>query len=95
MDRNDDLNQTNGSRTLLVRHLPAELTTDEKEDLLKYFGAESVRVLSSRGRLVCCVTDAEFEPLVSILNSIFIFTETRSLCNIQKRGVSSKSELLM
>uniref|UniRef100_A0A672FNJ3 RNA-binding region-containing protein 3 n=1 Tax=Salarias fasciatus TaxID=181472 RepID=A0A672FNJ3_SALFA len=42
---------TYGSKTLLVRHLPAELSVDEKEDLLKYFGAESVRVLSTRGRL--------------------------------------------
>ncbi|XP_076976198.1 RNA-binding region-containing protein 3 isoform X2 [Tamandua tetradactyla] len=40
-----------GDRTLLVRHLPAELTAEEKEDLLKYFGAQSVRVLSDKGRL--------------------------------------------
>ncbi|XP_006884539.1 PREDICTED: RNA-binding protein 40-like [Elephantulus edwardii] len=40
-----------GGRTLLVRHLPAELTAEEKEDLLKYFGAQSVRVLSDKGRL--------------------------------------------
>lgn len=39
-------------RTLLVRHLPAELTAAEKEDLLKHFGAVSVRVLSDHGRLV-------------------------------------------
>ncbi|XP_029955212.1 RNA-binding region-containing protein 3 isoform X2 [Salarias fasciatus] len=53
MDNNDDPDQdpTYGSKTLLVRHLPAELSVDEKEDLLKYFGAESVRVLSTRGRL--------------------------------------------
>ncbi|XP_023135009.1 RNA-binding region-containing protein 3 isoform X1 [Amphiprion ocellaris] len=51
MDRNEDQAQTNGSKTLLIRHLPAELTQDEKEDLLKYFGAQSVRVLSNRGRL--------------------------------------------
>lgn len=35
-----------------MRHLPAELTAEEKEDLLKYFGAQSVRVLSDKGRLV-------------------------------------------
>ncbi|XP_049621695.1 RNA-binding region-containing protein 3 isoform X2 [Suncus etruscus] len=40
-----------GDRTLLVRHLPAELSAEEKEDLLKYFGAQSVRVLSDKGRL--------------------------------------------
>ncbi|XP_066180666.1 RNA-binding region-containing protein 3 [Sylvia atricapilla] len=38
-------------RTLLVRHLPAELTAAEKEDLLQHFGAVSVRVLSDHGRL--------------------------------------------
>ncbi|KAM6327634.1 RNA-binding region-containing protein 3 isoform 1-T2 [Podargus strigoides] len=38
-------------RTLLVRHLPADLTAAEKEDLLKHFGAVSVRVLSDHGRL--------------------------------------------
>ncbi|XP_023253703.1 RNA-binding protein 40 [Seriola lalandi dorsalis] len=51
MDKNEDLVQTNCSKTLLIRHLPAELSQDEKEDLLKYFGAESVRVFSSTGRL--------------------------------------------
>lgn len=39
-------------RTLLVRHLPAELTAAEKEDLLQHFGAVAVRVLSDHGRLV-------------------------------------------
>ncbi|XP_041824586.1 RNA-binding region-containing protein 3 [Melanotaenia boesemani] len=51
MDMNEDVVQTSNSKTLLVRHLPAELSQDEKEDLLKYFGAESVRVFSNRGRL--------------------------------------------
>nr|XP_004659128.2 RNA-binding region-containing protein 3 [Jaculus jaculus]XP_044994004.1 RNA-binding region-containing protein 3 [Jaculus jaculus] len=45
------LSPSRGDRTLLVRHLPAELTAEEKEDLLKYFGAQSVRVLSDKGRL--------------------------------------------
>ncbi|XP_069497991.1 RNA-binding region-containing protein 3 [Ambystoma mexicanum] len=39
------------SRTLLVRHLPSELTYEDKEELLKYFGAQSVRVFSDKGRL--------------------------------------------
>ncbi|XP_051866838.1 RNA-binding region-containing protein 3 [Pristis pectinata] len=39
------------SQTILVRHLPSELTCSEKVDLLKYFGAQSVRVLSDKGRL--------------------------------------------
>ncbi|KYO23550.1 RNA-binding region-containing protein 3 [Alligator mississippiensis] len=38
-------------RTLLVRHLPAELTAVEKEELLRHFGAVSARVLSDHGRL--------------------------------------------
>ncbi|XP_037613435.1 RNA-binding region-containing protein 3 [Sebastes umbrosus] len=51
MDKNEDLVQTNGGKTLLIRHLPAELSQDEKKDLFKYFGAESVRVFSNTGRL--------------------------------------------
>nr|XP_060630008.1 RNA-binding region-containing protein 3 [Anolis sagrei ordinatus]XP_060630009.1 RNA-binding region-containing protein 3 [Anolis sagrei ordinatus]XP_060630010.1 RNA-binding region-containing protein 3 [Anolis sagrei ordinatus] len=39
------------NRTLLVRHLPAVLKAPEKEDLLRHFGASSVRVLSDHGRL--------------------------------------------
>lgn len=46
------LSPPRGDRTLLVRHLPAELSAEEKEDLLRYFGAQSVRVLSDKGRLV-------------------------------------------
>ncbi|XP_020374694.1 RNA-binding region-containing protein 3 [Rhincodon typus] len=41
----------NSSKTILVRHLPSDLTRSEKVDLLKYFGAVSVRVLSDKGRL--------------------------------------------
>ncbi|XP_031732577.1 RNA-binding region-containing protein 3 [Anarrhichthys ocellatus] len=51
MDKNEDLVPTRINKTLLIRHLPAELRQDEKEDLLKYFGAESVRVFSNTGRL--------------------------------------------
>lgn len=54
MDKNEDPVQTNSSKTLLIRRLPAELSQEEKEDLLKYFGAESVRVFSNTGRLVGC-----------------------------------------
>lgn len=56
MDKNEDQVQTNSSKTLLIRHLPAELSKDEKEDLLKYFGAEAVRVFSNTGRLVGCAS---------------------------------------
>ncbi|XP_041670183.1 RNA-binding region-containing protein 3 [Cheilinus undulatus] len=51
MEKNEEQVQTNCSKTLLVRHLSAELTQEEKEDLLKYFGAESVRVFSNTGPL--------------------------------------------
>ncbi|KAG7216744.1 hypothetical protein INR49_021127 [Caranx melampygus] len=51
MEKTEDLVRATGSKTLLIRHLPAELSHDEKEDLLKYFGAESVRVFSNTGRM--------------------------------------------
>ncbi|XP_055522026.1 RNA-binding region-containing protein 3, partial [Leucoraja erinacea] len=40
-----------GNKTILVRHLPSELTCSEKVELLKYFGAKSVRALADKGRL--------------------------------------------
>lgn len=52
MDLSEESPKKRGSKTLLVRHLPAELSEDEKEDLLKYFGAQSVRVFSNFGRMV-------------------------------------------
>lgn len=52
MDENEETVQANGSKTLLIRHLPEDLTEDEKEELLKYFGAESVRLFSNTGRMV-------------------------------------------
>ncbi|XP_061778406.1 RNA-binding region-containing protein 3 [Nerophis ophidion] len=51
METCEEAARKRGSKTLLVHHLPAELTEDEKEDLLKYFGAESVRVFSNFGRM--------------------------------------------
>jgi hypothetical protein len=39
------------ANNLLVRHLPACLTFEEKEDLLKHFGATDVTVMGSRGKL--------------------------------------------
>ncbi|XP_036377878.1 RNA-binding region-containing protein 3 [Megalops cyprinoides] len=51
MDNAEEVVKTKRSKTLIVRHLPAELTRDEKEDLLKYFGAVSVRVFSDKGVL--------------------------------------------
>lgn len=37
--------------TLLVRHLPSALSDAEKVDLLKYFGADTVRCMRTAGRL--------------------------------------------
>ncbi|XP_072306654.1 RNA-binding region-containing protein 3 [Eucyclogobius newberryi] len=51
METSEDTTKPNVSKTLLIRHLPAEMSKDEKEDMLKYFGAQSVRVLPCRGRL--------------------------------------------
>lgn len=51
-DKDEGLVQAKTSKTLIIRHLPADLTREEKEDLLKYFGAVSVRVLSDKGVLV-------------------------------------------
>lgn len=52
-DKDDDESvNTKKSKTLIIRHLPADLTREEKVDILKYFGAVSVRVLSDKGVLV-------------------------------------------
>ena len=37
--------------TLIVRHLPEELSPAEQEDLLRHFGATRVRCMGNRGRL--------------------------------------------
>jgi hypothetical protein len=37
-----------GSTTLLIRHLPSYFSSDEKEELLKYFGAVQIKDLSSK-----------------------------------------------
>uniref|UniRef100_A0A2R9AAI1 RNA-binding region-containing protein 3 n=1 Tax=Pan paniscus TaxID=9597 RepID=A0A2R9AAI1_PANPA len=42
---------TSSSSLSLPRHLPAELTAEEKEDLLKYFKAQLVHDLSDKGQL--------------------------------------------
>ncbi|XP_077498369.1 RNA-binding region-containing protein 3-like [Amblyomma americanum] len=41
----------NKCETLLVRHLPSSLTEAEKIDLLKYFGADTVRCMPPSGKL--------------------------------------------
>lgn len=44
-------NMRNKCETLLVRHLPSSLSEAEKTDLLKHFGADSVRCMRSTGKL--------------------------------------------
>lgn len=39
---------------LIVRHLPSSLDASEKENLLKHFGAVSVKCMANYGRLVSC-----------------------------------------
>lgn len=89
MDKNEDQVQTVGSKTLLIRHLPAELSQDEKEDLLKFFGAETVRVFSNRGRLVGCASQGLH--LLNIIQvavqselAFSVSTETCSLRNLRE-----------
>lgn len=74
MNKHEDEGETKGSKTLLVRHLPSDLSPDEKEDLLKYFGAESVRVFSNHGRMVgpLVLFPAEFQQLSVMLTSCFL-----------------------
>uniref|UniRef100_A0A2K6JT15 RRM domain-containing protein n=1 Tax=Rhinopithecus bieti TaxID=61621 RepID=A0A2K6JT15_RHIBE len=66
-----------GDQTLLVRHLPAELTTEEKEDLLKYFKAQLVHVLSDKGQLK---------------HAAFALTRLHQSLNLQKRKINLKKK---
>lgn len=36
------------TRTLLLRHLPPDFSSTEKEELMKHFGAVHVKILSSK-----------------------------------------------
>ncbi|MCJ8729023.1 hypothetical protein PDJAM_G00011470 [Pangasius djambal] len=49
--QDEDSAHTRRSKTLIVRHLPADLSREEKEDLLVYFGASSVRYTMAHGPL--------------------------------------------
>ena len=42
----------NRGSKLLVKHLPSELNSGDKEDLLKHFGATEVICMGRRGKLV-------------------------------------------
>lgn len=94
MDKNEDQVQTISSKTLLIRHLPAELSQDEKEDLLKYFGAETVRVFSNRGRLVGCAS--ETSPLEMHTSCCPVWTGFfylhRNMQPLQPSGVRSQQQ---
>lgn len=66
---------------LLVRKLPKWLRSEDKESLLRHFGAKEVAVMSSRGKLV--------SPRVSYYSSLLVDTEhvllapTEALCVCQ------------
>lgn len=40
------------SADLLVKNLPKQLTNDDKESLLQYFGAKHVVCMGARGKMV-------------------------------------------
>lgn len=97
MDQNEEVVQASGSKTLLVRHLPEELSQDEKEDLLKYFGAQSVRVFSNRGRMVS--GDSSYSSLLvrslsPRLTAFFLTPETRCICHIWKQEIGCEGKIL-
>lgn len=70
---NEDEVQSNGTKTLLIRHLPAELSQEEKEDFLKYFGAKSVKVFPNWGRLVGDV-------ILNIVNYLWAYIQCEKTC---------------
>lgn len=41
------------SATVIVRHLPPQLSIEEKEEFLKYFGAKYVKILTSKANRRC------------------------------------------
>lgn len=41
------------SATIIVRHLPSQLSVEEKEEFLKYFGAKYVKILTSKANRRC------------------------------------------
>ena len=47
----DNMGDKTEKTTLIVRHLPEELSSAEQEDLLKHFGAVQVRCMGNRGHL--------------------------------------------
>lgn len=93
-EQDEDSTHTRRSKTLIVRHLPADLSREEKEDLLEYFGASSVRVLSDKGSLVrlhhhTSSHDATHHFLhLMIVFLIPAFVETHRFCYILQRELS-------
>jgi hypothetical protein len=43
---------TSVEKTLLVRHLPSQLSDDDKEELFTHFGAVRVKVMGTKGAMV-------------------------------------------
>ncbi|GAB1600521.1 RNA-binding region-containing protein 3-like [Argonauta hians] len=58
------------SSTLLVRHLPSQLTNEEKEDLLFHFGAIRVKVLNNAMKHCAFATFSDEEAATNALERI-------------------------
>jgi len=41
------------SATIIVRHFPPQISSEEKEEFLKYFGAKYVKILTSKTNRRC------------------------------------------
>lgn len=41
------------SATIIVRHLPPQLSCEQKEEFLKYFGAKHIKILTSKKNNRC------------------------------------------
>lgn len=71
-----------GNFCLLVRHFPAWVNRDEKESLLRHFGAKDVVVMGNKGRMV---TRALLIVMTThICRVIFLFPEKLCICNLFK-----------
>lgn len=59
-----------GNTTILVRHLPSQLSSSDREELLKLVGAVSVRVMPDDGKMKGCVF-ATFQNVADAKDALF------------------------
>lgn len=43
------------SSTIIVRHFPPQISSEQKEEFLRYFGAKYIKILSSKINKKCIV----------------------------------------